>query len=161
MRGPKGELSAHIPEGLQIEIKNQDIRVVRDQTKKGSQSLQGVFRANISNMVSGVTNGWTKTLELSGVGYRATLLGENLELTVGYSHPVTIVPPSGIKVSVNERKIMVSGVDKQLVGQIAADIRAVKKPEPYKGKGIRYLDEKVRKKAGKSAKAIGGAPGGK
>jgi len=112
----------------------------------------------LANAVRGVKERWTKTLELVGVGYRASLSGENLVLTIGFSHPVTVKPPAGISFQVNESKIVVSGVDKHMVGQIAARIRDLKKPEPYKGKGIRYEFEHVRKKAGK-AKVIGAAPG--
>jgi large subunit ribosomal protein L6 len=110
-------------------------------------------------MIEGVTSGWTKTLLLSGVGYRGALVGVNLVLTVGFSHSVTVVPPTGIQFAVTEGKIIVSGSDKQVVGQTASDIRKIKPPEPYKGKGIMYEGEHIRKKAGKSAKGVGGAPG--
>lgn len=126
---------------------------------KKISALHGLVRAHIDNMIHGVSEGWTKTLVLSGVGYRAALTGTDLVLTVGFSHPVIIVPPAGIQFSIVEGKVIVSGVDKQTVGQIASDIRKVKPPEPYKGKGIMYEGEHIRKKAGKSAKGVGGAPG--
>jgi large subunit ribosomal protein L6 len=113
------------------------------------------------NNVTGVTKGWTRTLELSGVGYRATVTGTDLTLNLGFSHPVIVNPPVGVAFTAAEGKIVVAGTDKQLVGQVAAKIRELKKPEPYKGKGIKYQGEHVRKKAGKAAKAVGGAPGAK
>ena len=122
--------------------------------------MHGFLRAQIANQIKGVSEGWTKALELVGVGYRAAVSGNNLVLTVGFSHPVTIEPSAGISFEVQEGKIVVSGNDKQAVGQVAATVRGVKEPEPYKGKGIKYQGEYIRKKAGKSAKAVGGAPGG-
>jgi large subunit ribosomal protein L6 len=115
--------------------------------------LHGLTRTLIANMVEGVTNGYAKTLEIQGVGYRAALKGSTLEIAVGYSHPVTVEPPTGISFEVPQpTRIVVSGTDKQAVGQVAANIRAIRKPDPYKGKGIRYQGEYVRKKAGKAAK---------
>ena len=111
------------------------------------------------NDIQGVTRGWTKTLEFVGVGYRANLIGQNVELTIGFSHPVVIEPPPGIAFQIQDGKLVISGNNKQSVGQIAASIRSIKKPEPYKGKGIRYEGEYIRKKAGKAAKAVGGTGG--
>jgi len=120
--------------------------------------LHGLFRVLINNMVVGVSAGFSKTLELSGVGYRASLQGKKLVLNIGFSHPVEIDPPAGILFEVEgQTKVKVSGIDRQLVGQVAADVRAVRKVEPYKGKGIKYEGEHVRRKAGKAAKAAGGA----
>jgi large subunit ribosomal protein L6 len=131
--------------------------VVQNEHKgKTADALFGFVRAYIANIVQGITVGWTKSLELSGVGYRAAVTGSDLVLTVGYSHPVKISPPAGITFAVVEGKIVVSGTDKQVVGQMASKIRDVKKPEPYKGKGIKYVGEQIRKKAGKTAKAVGG-----
>ncbi len=135
------------------------IKIGRRHNDKPSKSLHGYLRATLANAITGVTKGWTRTLELSGVGYRASVSGVNLVLTIGFSHPVTIEPPSGISFTVNESKIIVSGIDRQAVGQMAASIREKKKPEPYKGKGIKYEGEHIRKKAGK-AKAVSGAVGG-
>jgi large subunit ribosomal protein L6 len=158
VKGAKGELQFDIPYGLSVEMKESELHVVCKTGDKARRALHGYFRAVLANAVEGVTKGWTKTLELSGVGYRATVEGVNLVLTIGFSHPVTIVPPAGISFAVNEGKIVISGIDKQAVGQTAASIREIKKPEPYKGKGIKYEGEHIRKKAGK-AKAVGGAPG--
>ncbi len=159
VKGPKGELSEHLPESITVTSREGVVEVTRKGDDKKVKSLHGFVRAKIAGDIIGVTTGWTKTLELSGVGYRASVAGVNLVLTIGFSHPVTIVPPPGIAFSVNEGKIVVSGADKHSVGQVAASIRAIKKPEPYKGKGIRYAGEHIRKKAGKAAKAIGAATG--
>lgn len=154
--GPKGELRLSVPSGIQVEESHGTFRIVR---KSADAALHGLVRAQLANALTGVTKGWTKTLELSGVGYRAAMAGSDVTLTIGFSHPVTVAPPAGITFAIRENAIVVSGADKQLVGQVAAGIRAMKKPEPYKGKGIKYAGEHIRKKAGKAAKAIGGAPG--
>jgi large subunit ribosomal protein L6 len=159
VKGPKGSLSFVIPVGISIVMKDQILTVEASGKDSKTTALHGLVRAQIDNMIHGVSEGWTKTLVLAGVGYRAALSGTDLVLTVGFSHPVTIAPPSGIQFSIQEGKIIVSGMDKQAVGQIASDIRKVKPPEPYKGKGIMYEGEHIRKKAGKSAKGVGGAPG--
>ncbi len=161
VRGPKGELQMTIPPRVQVKVADGKIEVKRSSDDKPTRGLHGYVRANLANLLVGVTKGWTKTLELSGVGYRAAVTGSNLTLNVGFSHPVTVASPPGIQFAVSENKIVVSGRDKQLVGEVAAGIRAIKKPEPYKGKGIKYEGEHIRKKAGKAAKAIGGAPGAK
>jgi large subunit ribosomal protein L6 len=157
LTGPKGTLEFIIPEGIVVKNDNSTLTVENTHKGKTADALFGFVRANIANIVHGITVGWNKTLELSGVGYRATLNGNDLVLNVGFSHPVKIVPPPGITFGVNEGKIVVNGIDKQVVGQEAAIIREVKKPEPYKGKGIKYVGEHIRKKAGKTAKAVGGA----
>lgn len=159
--GPKGTLTYTIPSGIHIKQEHGVISIETTHRDRTSRALHGFVRAHLANLMRGVTEEWKKTLELSGVGYRANLNGQNLVLTVGFSHPVTIVPPSGISFSTAEGKIIVSGIDKRLVGQVAADIRKVKKPEPYKGKGIKYQGEHIRKKAGKSVKGLAGAPAGK
>lgn len=161
VKGPKGELRMIIPARISVKAADGNIEVKRNGNDKPTRALHGYVRANIDNLVTGVTKGWTKTLELSGVGYRAAVTGVNLTLNLGFSHPVTVIPPVGIQFAATEGKIVVSGTDKQLVGQVAASIREIKKPEPYKGKGIKYQGEHIRKKAGKAAKAIGGAPGAK
>jgi large subunit ribosomal protein L6 len=158
VRGPKGELRYAVPQGLGIVVNEKGLEISCRKNDKTLGAIHGYFRAELANAITGVSKGWTRTLELSGVGYRAAVNGTNLMLTVGFSHPVTIVPEAGITFAVNEGKIVVSGIDKQRVGQTAATIREVKKPEPYKGKGIKYENEYIRKKAGK-AKAVGGAPG--
>lgn len=160
VKGPKGELRLILPKGITVTVVDSTVTVTRKHNDKPSRAIHGALRAIISNMAIGVTKGWSRVLELSGVGYRANVTGANLVLSVGFSHQVTIVPPAGITFVSSEGKITITGIDKQLVGQMAANIRAVKKPEPYKGKGIKYEGEHIRKKAGK-AKAVGGAPGAK
>jgi len=162
VKGPKGSIVREIPEGVAIVSEKPGVYTVSIKVKNSrTKALHGFVRAQLANDVQGVSSGWTRQLELSGVGYRASMNGVNLVLNVGFSHQVTIVPPVGIQLSVNEGKIVVSGIDKQVVGQCAANIRLVKVPEPYKGKGIKYTGERIRKKAGKSAKAVGGAAGAK
>jgi large subunit ribosomal protein L6 len=158
--GEKGSLSFIIPKGISVSMKDQIISVKTSGNDTKTNALHGVVRAHINNMMIGVSTGWTKTLTLSGVGYRAAITDNDLVLTVGFSHSVSIKPPPGIQFSLAEGKIIVNGIDKQMVGQIASDIRNIKPPEPYKGKGITYEGEHVRKKAGKSAKGIGGPPVG-
>lgn len=157
-KGVKGEHALEIPSGLTIK---QEANVLFVELKRADLSLRaihGTTRALLANAVYGVTHTWTKVLELSGVGYRATMNGESVVLNVGFSHPVHITPPIGIQFEVKEGTIIVSGVDKFLVGLVASKIREVKKPEPYKGKGIRYKGEYIRKKVGK-AKAVGAGGG--
>ena len=154
VKGPKGELARTLPAEMMISINNGVIEVNRPSDDRNHRSLHGMTRSLINNMVVGVSTGFEKMLEVNGVGYRAEMSGKNLILNVGYSHPVTIEPPAGISFDVDSktRQIKVSGADKELVGQITADIRKVRPPEPYKGKGIKYLDEKIRRKAGKTGK---------
>ena len=158
VKGTKGELRTVIPAGLSVSIDGSTVDISRKNNDKPKRALHGYLRAVLANSITGVSKGWTRTLELSGVGYRANISGANLVLSVGFSHQVTVEPPPGIAFAVNENKIIISGFDKQVVGQTAASIREIKKPEPYKGKGIKYENEHIRKKAGK-AKAVGGAPG--
>ncbi len=154
VKGPKGELVREFPAGISFTIDEGRVLVARPDDEKRSRALHGLSRSLLANMITGVSDGYTKTLELQGVGYRATQAGENVTLAVGFSHPVEVVPPAGIQVQVEgTTKVHVRGIDKELVGQVAANIRKVRKPEPYKGKGIRYLGEKVRRKAGKAGKA--------
>jgi large subunit ribosomal protein L6 len=159
--GPKGQLQYQFPPDMRFEMKDGWIQVFRPSDAKIHRALHGLSRALLQNMVTGVSKGFTRVLEVEGVGYRASMLGKNLVVVVGYSHPVEIVPPPGITFEVDKtgRQITVSGIDKQLVGQIAAHIRDLRPPEPYKGKGIRYSGEVIRQKAGKSGKV--GAKGGK
>jgi large subunit ribosomal protein L6 len=154
VKGPKGELVREFPAGISFTIDEGRVLVARPDDEKRSRALHGLSRSLLANMITGVSDGYTKTLELQGVGYRATQAGQNVTLAVGFSHPVEVVPPAGIEVQVEgTTKVHVRGIDKELVGQVAANIRKVRKPEPYKGKGIRYLGEKVRRKAGKAGKA--------
>jgi large subunit ribosomal protein L6 len=152
VNGPLGELSQDVPARMQIEQKNGQILVSRPTERGDDRALHGLTRTLIANMVEGVTRGFEKNLEIQGVGYRAALRGSDLELNVGYSHPVVIKAPAGITFDVPApTQIVVKGTDKQAVGQIAADIRKTRPPEPYKGKGIRYQGEYVRRKVGKRA----------
>ncbi len=154
INGPKGELQRAIPEGISVEESDGALRVTRADDERETRALHGLVRSLLFNMVQGVTQGYEKNLEIQGVGYRAQKKGQDLELSVGYSHAVTMKAPQGIEFEVaTPTRITVRGIDKELVGQTAAEIRAIRKPEPYKGKGIRYEGEYVRRKAGKAAKA--------
>jgi large subunit ribosomal protein L6 len=154
VKGPKGELSHTFPSLISFKREGNQLLVERSSEEKFGRTIHGTARAVVNNMVVGTTTGFTKSLEIQGVGYRAEVKGKNLVLTVGYSHPVEIEPKQGISFSVNDQgHIVVSGHDKELVGETAAQIRKVRPPEPYKGKGIRYVGEYVRHKAGKAAKA--------
>lgn len=157
VRGPKGTLSLQLHPEIVAEKDDSGKTVVfkrRDEQVKGSAALWGLTRALAANMVHGVSDGFSKKLEIEGVGYRAQVQGKNLVLLLGFSHPVEFPIPEGILIQVEGNKIEVSGIDKQLVGQVAAKIRAFKKPEPYKGKGIHYAGEHIRRKAGKKAAAV-------
>ena len=154
VKGPKGELTFDIVGEIVIAREGDDLVVTRANDERRNRSLHGLTRTMVANMIQGVSQGYSKELDIVGVGYRAAAQGSNkLEILVGYSHPVIVDAPAGITFEVPvPTKITVKGFDKQLVGQVAADIRKIRKPEPYKGKGIRYTDEVVRRKAGKSAK---------
>ena len=152
VNGPLGELTQMVPQRMTVEQGDGELLVKRPTERGDDRALHGLTRSLVANMVEGVTNGFTKTLEIQGVGYRAALRGESLELSVGYSHPVTIEPRQGVSFEVPvPTQIVVKGIDKQAVGQLAAEIRKVRPPEPYKGKGIRYEGEYVRRKVGKRA----------
>lgn len=155
--GQRGKLSYAIPAVLFVERTKDSIWVKRNRDSKQARAMQGLFFSLLRNAVLGVSNGWSKQLELVGTGYRASVQGKMLTLSVGYSHPVQIEAPEGIDFTVEDNtKIIVSGYDKQLVGQTAADIRRVRTPEPYKGRGIKYATEQIRRKPGKSAKGVEG-----
>src|ERR671929_1284337 len=152
VNGPLGELTQQVPARVKIEQRDGELVVSRPTERGEDRALHGLTRTLVANMVEGVTKGFEKRLEIQGVGYRAALRGTSLELSVGYSHPVVIEPRQGVSFEVPvPTQIVVKGVDKQMVGQTAAEIRAVRKPEPYKGKGIRYEGEHVRRKVGKRA----------
>lgn len=156
VKGPKGELQHTLPRGVKAKLEDKTLTFTRINDAKPNRALHGLTRALAANMVEGVTDGFTKTLELVGTGFRARLAGNKLVLTLGFSHEVEYVAPDGVSLQVEGTNIIrLTGSDKQAVGEAAAKIRALKKPEPYKGKGIRYQGEKVRRKAGKAAKAGG------
>lgn len=154
VKGPKGEMQNSFPKSLTISLEDGVINITRATDGRIDRSLHGMTRALINNMVVGVSAGFERVLEVNGVGYRAEVQGKNLVLYVGYSHPVVMEPPAGIsfEADMKTRQIKVLGYDKQQVGQIAADIRKVRPPEPYQGKGIKYIEEKIRRKAGKAGK---------
>lgn len=153
IKGPKGELSRVLPAAVSVEQEGETLVVKRQDESRTSRQLHGLSRTLVANMVEGVSQGFQRRLEIQGVGYRAQVQGRNLTLNVGYSHPVQIEPPAGIQLAVEANtNVIVSGFDKELVGNTAARIRDVRPPEPYKGKGIRYAGEVVRRKAGKAGK---------
>jgi len=156
VKGPKGELQKEVSPEIRIELKeNKIFLTILNETKK-NKSLWGLTRNVLANAIKGVSDGFEKKLEIEGIGYKALMSGNGLEFSVGFSHPVKLEAPEGIKFSVEKNTIIVSGIDKELVGQIAAKIRKIKPPEPYKGKGIRYAGEIIKKKIGKKAVAAGG-----
>ncbi len=153
VKGPKGELDIEVPVDITVRQDGDEILVERSDDERRNRALHGLTRSLVNNMVLGVSEGFSKELEIVGVGYRAAAKGSALELQLGFSHPVNVEAPDGITFDVPEpTRIIVSGIDKQVVGQVAADIRSYRKPEPYKGKGVRYLGEHVARKAGKAAK---------
>lgn len=154
--GPKGELTKTFPKLVNIKIEGNVINISVDEE---SNNLWGLWRTLVANMITGVVDGFQKELEIHGVGYRAVVEGGKLTLSLGFSHPVEIDPPDKIEFQVQKNKIIISGIDKEVVGELAAHIRSLRKPEPYKGKGIKYVGEVIRRKAGKAAKTVGGAPG--
>jgi len=154
VKGPKGELQCNLNSAMKIEVKENEVIVTRPNDLKENKALHGLTRALIQNMVKGVNESYKKSLEIVGVGYKAELKGKNILLSMGYSHPIYFVPPDGITLEVPiQTQINISGIDKELVGLVAAKIRSFRKPEPYKGKGIKYSDERIIRKAGKTAGA--------
>jgi len=154
VKGPKGELKLNFNPLVSVNIGENEITVTRDDESREKRSLHGLTRSLIQNMVTGVTQGYTKTMEINGVGYRVAIAGTKLVLNLGFSHPIEYKIPAGITFKIDDEKknvLYISGIDKQLVGQTASEIREFRKPEPYKGKGIKYIDEHIRRKAGKTA----------
>jgi large subunit ribosomal protein L6 len=152
VKGPRGELHRRFPATITLAPEDGVINVERPNDEGRQRALHGLSRSLLNNMVTGVTTGFTKTLEVQGVGYRAQMQGSNLQLALGFSHPVIVNPPEGISFAVEGPRILVQGNDNEQVGQVAANIRKLRPPEPYKGKGVRYLGERVRRKAGKAGK---------
>ena len=156
--GPQGSLEVSLRPGISVEVKDNHIYVARADEERKTRALHGLMRTLIANMVRGCSEGFSKRLEIVGVGYKADVQGSNVNLSLGFSHPVKYALPKGITAAVDKlTSITIKGADKQLVGQVAADIRALRKPEPYKGKGIKYSDEVIRIKAGKAGKGAGAA----
>ena len=152
VKGPKGTLSRVLPSEMEIKVEGSEVTVTRPNDLKKMKSLHGLTRTLIHNMVVGVTDGFTKELEVNGVGYRASKAGKKLTLNLGYSHPLEMEDPEGLESTVDGNKIIIKGIDKEKVGQYAAEIRDKRRPEPYKGKGIKYADEVIRRKVGKTGK---------
>ena len=152
VKGPKGTLERTLPEEMEIKVEGEEVTVTRPNDLKKMKSLHGLTRTLINNMVIGVTEGYEKVLEVNGVGYRAQKSGKKLTLNLGFSHPVEMQDPEGIESSVDGNKIIIKGIDKEKVGQYAAEIRDKRRPEPYKGKGIKYIEEVIRRKVGKTGK---------
>jgi large subunit ribosomal protein L6 len=161
VEGPKGKLSLDVPPAVTVTIDGQQLKVERNAEDKKHRALHGLYRALIANMVHGVSAGFSKELEISGVGYRAALQGKQVSLQVGFSHPVVVAIPEGLTVEVPKpTNVIIKGADKHLVGQFAANLRRIAPPEPYKGKGIKYAGETIRRKAGKAATGAGAKAGG-
>lgn len=152
VNGPKGELKQFTMPGIRVEVKDTAVLVTRESDEKVHRSKHGLMRSLIANMVTGVTQGYEKKLEITGVGFRVNLVGTTLKMHLGFSHEVEYALPEGIQAKVEQMTVTISGISKQLVGQVAADIRSLKKPEPYKGKGIAYAGERILRKSGKSGK---------
>ncbi len=153
VKGPKGNLELTLPNGIKVVQDGGNLQLTLESKEKGADALWGLSRALLQNAITGVSQGFSKILEINGVGFKAAMQGKKLMLNVGFSHQVEYDSPLGITISVEKNQITVSGIDRQLVGQTAAEIRAIKKPEPYKGKGIKYIDETIRRKAGKVVKS--------
>ena len=151
VKGPKGTLAQPVPAGIGLEVAEGQVRLTRPDDATKTRALHGLARASLSNMITGVTQGFARELEIQGVGFRAEVKAKKLVLALGFSHPVEVAIPEGIAVSVQENRIKVEGSDRGRVGQFASDVREIRPPEPYKGKGIRYVGERVRRKAGKAA----------
>lgn len=163
VEGPLGKLSRQLPAGIQVKVDNSEVLVTRQDDSTWHRSLHGTLRKVVANMVEGVSKGFTKGLQIEGVGFRAQSQGNKITMTLGYSHPVEYTIPDGIKVTIDGKQtgITVQGADREMVGQVAAQLRDFKRPEPYKGTGIRYADEHIRRKAGKAAVGAGGTGGAK
>ena len=156
VKGPKGMLEEAVAPHCKVEVAGSEVRVARDSDEKRAKAMHGLMRALIANMVTGVTTGFSKSLDVIGVGYRAEVQGKKLTLTIGFSHPVVIEVPQGIEVvAESQTRLVIKGANKQQVGQFAAEVREIRMPEPYKGKGIRYVDEVVRRKVGKTGVSSG------
>ena len=159
VKGPKGELTKAVPTGVSIKLDADKITVLRVDDERQNRARHGLMRAHLANMVKGVTDGWTRELEINGVGYRAEVAGDTINMALGYSHPVVFKLPKGVTAKVDKNKVTLASADRDLVGQIAAKLRELRPPEPYKGKGVKYAEEVIKKKVGKAG-ATGSGGGG-
>ena len=150
VKGPKGELSKSLPEGITIKAESDKLQVLRADDSRQNRSKHGLVRAHLANMVKGVTDGWTRELEINGVGYRAEVTGDAMTMALGYSHPIVFKLPKGVSAKVEKNRIALSSADRDLVGQTAAKVRELRPPEPYKGKGVKYVEEVIKRKVGKA-----------
>jgi large subunit ribosomal protein L6 len=157
VKGPKGELSKAIPEGITIKTEGDKILVLRANDERQNRARHGLMRAHLANMVKGVSEGWVRELEINGVGYRAEVAGDTLTMALGYSHPVVFKLPKGVTGKVEKNRVALSGADRDVLGQTAAKIRELRPPEPYKGKGVKYVEETIKKKVGKAGATGSGA----
>ena len=156
VKGPKGELSKAMPAGISLKTEGDKITVLRADDSRENRAKHGLIRAHLANMVKGVTDGWTRELEINGVGYRAEVAGDTLNMALGFSHPVAFKLPKGVAAKVEKNRIMLSGADRDLLGQTAAKVREIRPPEPYKGKGVKYVEEVIKRKVGKAGATGGG-----
>jgi len=150
VKGPKGELTKAMPTGISVKIEGDKLTVLRVDDERQNRAKHGLMRAHLANMVKGVTDGWTRELEINGVGYRAEVAGDTINMALGYSHPVVFKLPKGVTAKVEKNKVTLASADRDLVGQIAAKLRELRPPEPYKGKGVKYVEEVIKKKVGKA-----------
>jgi large subunit ribosomal protein L6 len=160
VKGPKGELSKAMPDGISVKLEADKIHVVRADDSRQNRAKHGLVRAHLANMVKGVTEGWNRELEINGVGYRAEVAGDTMTMALGYSHPVVFKLPKGVTAKVDKNRIMLTSADRDLVGQTAAKVRELRAPEPYKGKGVKYVEEVIKRKVGKAGATGGGGGGG-
>ena len=156
VKGPKGELSKAMPDGISLKTESDKITVLRADDSRENRAKHGLVRAHLANMVKGVTDGWTRELEINGVGYRAEVAGDTLNMALGFSHPVAFKLPKGVSAKVDKNRIMLSAADRDLLGQTAAKVREIRPPEPYKGKGVKYVEEVIKRKVGKAGATGGG-----
>lgn len=159
VKGPKGELSKHMPEGVTMKLEGDKVNIARADDSAPNRAKHGLVRAHLANMVKGVTTGWQRELEINGVGYRAEVSGDSVTFALGYSHPIVFKLPKGISAKVDKNRLMLTSADKDELGQVAAKLRELRAPEPYKGKGVKYVEETIKKKVGKAAATGGGAGG--
>jgi large subunit ribosomal protein L6 len=155
VKGPKGELSKPLPEGISVKTEADKIQVLRADDSRQNRSKHGLIRAHLANMVKGVTEGWNRELEINGVGYRAEVAGDTINMALGYSHPIAFKLPKGVTAKVDKNRVTLSSADRDLVGQTAAKVRELRPPEPYKGKGVKYVEEVIKRKVGKAGATSG------